>query len=96
MRFRTAHERRGHTSRKELVLLLTLHGYHVAEVLLHHNASVKDLHKLWLKHPQRVSLLDLAKRASTMHQRASAAASHSMASSVTSDTPSHSRYDTHY
>lgn len=53
--------KKGPHAQKELVSLLTHMGYHVMEVLLHHNASVKDLHKLWLKHPQRVSLLDLAK-----------------------------------
>ncbi len=54
-------QKKGPHVQKELVSLLTHMGYHVMEVLLHHNASVKDLHKLWLKHPQRVSLLDLAK-----------------------------------
>ena len=53
--------KKGPHVQKELVSLLTHMGYHVMEVLLHHNANVKDLHKLWLKHPQRVSLLDLAK-----------------------------------
>jgi hypothetical protein len=53
--------KKGPHVQKELVSLLTHMGYHVMEVLLHHNASVKDLHKLWLKRPQRVSLLDLTK-----------------------------------
>ena len=53
--------KKGPHVQKELVSLLTHMGYHVMEVLLHHNANVKDLHKLWLKNPQRVSLLDLTK-----------------------------------
>lgn len=53
--------KKGPHVQKELVALLTNMGYHVMEVLLHHNANVKDLHKLWLQHHQRVSLLDLTK-----------------------------------
>ena len=54
-------EDKGPRVQKELVESLTTHGVHTIEVQVHHHAKKKDLHRLLLAKPERISLFELAK-----------------------------------
>jgi hypothetical protein len=47
--------KKGPELQRELVDLLSTKGIHTMEVQVHHQAGVKDLHRLWLQQPTRIS-----------------------------------------
>jgi hypothetical protein len=53
-------EDKGPRVQKALVESLTTHGVHTIEVQVHHRANTKDLHKLLMTKPERISLFELA------------------------------------
>ncbi|MGE3152097.1 MAG: CHC2 zinc finger domain-containing protein [Nitrospiraceae bacterium] len=60
---------KGPKAQQEAIALLTGLGLHVVEVRVHHQAGVKDLHKLLLRIPTRISPFRLTE--SGLHHRAS-------------------------
>ena len=56
---------------QELVGLFISKGIHTMEVRVHHQAGVKDLHRLWLKTPRRISTYHLSR--SGIHHSAQSA-----------------------
>lgn len=53
--------KKGPELQRELVDLLSSKGIHTMEVQVHHQAGVKDLHRLWLKQPKRISTYHLSR-----------------------------------
>lgn len=47
--------KKGPELQRELVDLLSTKGIHTMDVQVHHQAGVKDLHRLWLQQPTRIS-----------------------------------------
>ena len=52
---------KGPELQQKLVTLLTAKGIHTMEVQVHHQAGVKDLHRLWLHSPTRISAYHLSR-----------------------------------
>lgn len=59
--------KKGPELQQELVKLLSTKGIHTMEVQVHHHAGVKDLHRLWLQQPTRISAYHLS-RSGIHHQ----------------------------
>ncbi len=53
--------KKGPELQRELVDLLSSKGIHTMEVQVHHQAGVKDLHRLWLRSPTRISAYQLSR-----------------------------------
>lgn len=57
----TRKDRKGPTTQLEFVEHLVQHGIHTMEVRVHHNARVKDLHRLLRAQPQAISPYELTR-----------------------------------
>lgn len=53
--------KKGPDLQHDLVTLLSSKGIHTMEVRVHHQAGVKDLHRLWLQQPTRISAYHLSR-----------------------------------
>ena len=66
----TRTERKGPATQQEFIQLLTNQGLHTMEVRVHHREKVKDLHRLLLTHPKKISPYELT-RTGIHHQPSS-------------------------